>query len=215
MAWDLATAKIATGIAPADATHDVALQRALDVVLSTVEDHLGRGLLLRREKVRFLNVDTRRFLLPRYPINTVYDVSGASVSDLIIQHRVGWIELRDGAAGANRELEVDYAGGFDPLPSDLEHALWEAFGTFWAGIDPLTGYPVPGSGPSVVAGSGDVSKLVLPDGGSVTFDVASQISGGSSSSGIEVAQGIWGWLAPWASVLSIYRSEAAPSVAFA
>ena len=215
--WNLDTAKALVGVAPADTTKDVALQRALDVVLASVEDHLGRGLLLQRDTAVFYDTDGRKLLLPRWPIRQVYSVNGSLNVQYTVHHRVGWLELRNFRTVHDGTIRVDYEGGFDPLPADLEHALWEAFNTFWAGVDPLTGLPVlGGSGTTVVQGSGEIEKVVMPDGGSITWDVGATVAGGDSGGDAnEALRGIWGWLAPWASVLSIYRSEAAPSIAFA
>ena len=213
MSWDLATARAAAGIAAGDTTHDTALQRVMDVVLASVENLLGRGLLLRRETVRFLNPNTRRLRLPRYPILQVYTIDGKPYTGQI-QHRVGWIEFVGSAGG--RAVSVDYEGGFDPLPADLEAALWEAFVHRWSDVDPLTGLPTQGSGATVVKGSGDVSRITLADFGSVTYDVGSSVAGGDDGQGsLASMQARWGWLAPWATTLELYRSESAASLAFA
>lgn len=216
--WDISQAKTYLGIAPADTAHDVALQRTLDVVMATAETLLGRGLLFKRQVHRFADVDTQILRLPRYPIGTVYSVNSKvpSADNLRIQHRVGWIELIGGnlAPGNLGEVLVDYDGGFNPLPSDLDNVLWSAFSSLWASVDQTTGLPVAGGGATVVQGSGDISKMVMPDGGSITWDVGSTVSGGSAG-GTASAVDFWGFLAPWATILSTYRSESAPSVAFA
>ena len=207
MTWDIATARAVMKYPPADTTHDVALQIAMDTTLATVENLLGRGLFRQRETRTFYNVDRREIRLPRWPIERVI-----SPKCRIVHHRVGWIELQSWSGEC---LEVDYIGGFDPLPSDLEHALWGAFETFYGTIDPVTGHPVPGSGPTVVQGGGEVDRISLSDFGTVSFNYGVSTVGGGSGNVSARHQELWGWLAPWASILSIYRSESAPSIAFA
>lgn len=224
MAWDLATAKTRQGLAPADTSKNVALQSTMDEVLSTVENLLGRGLLKRQETVVFHDVDTRSLRLPRYPVERIVAINGkAPNSDVCLRGRVGAIDLNAGhywawnAALNCHTTKIEYIGGFSPLPSDLERALWEAFDTLWAVSNQTVGGPSAGAGggASVVQGSGDVSRVTLSDFGSVSFDVGATVSGGG---GVASAAGdalIYGWLSPWAFVLNTYRSEAAPSLAFA
>lgn len=218
MAWDLATARLVAGIPPGDTTKDAALTRIMGRTLAAVETLLGRGLLLRRETVRFYEVDERKVLLPRYPVRRVYSINGTpGVIRGLLHHRTGWLELgpydhwgtQDGA------VLIDYEGGFDPLPDDLEAALWEALLYLWGMVDQTTGLPRQGAGAGVVQGSGDISRITLADFGSISYDVGTQVTSSESSGAGAVAEAMWGWLAPWASVLSTYRSEAAPSIAFA
>ena len=210
MSWDLATARILT-----NTTNDAALTSIMDIVLGTVEDLLGRALLYKQSTETFYHVDTRRFRLHRYPIDRILSVNGNAVStNILVHHRVGWVEL--GGVGGDR-VTIEYMGGFKQLPSALERAMWEAFQALWGNSDPVTGHPIAGSGGSTVTqGSGDISRVSLPGGGAVSWDVGATVSGGSgggSSSADD--QAIWGWLAPWASTLELFRTESSPSLAFA
>lgn len=210
MAWDLATARAVT-----NTTNDAALTSVMGIVLGTVEDLLGRALLYGKSTETFYHVDTCRFRLHRYPIDRILSVNGSAVStNILVHHRVGWVEL--GNLGAE-QVTIEYMGGFKQLPSALERAMWEAFQALWGNSDPTTGLPVAGSGGSTITqGSGDISRVSLPGGGAVSWDVGATVSGGSgggSSSAND--QAIWGWLAPWASTLQMYRTESGASVAFA
>lgn len=213
MAWNLATAKNLLRIPLVDSTKDPQIQIAMETVLASVESLLGRGLLEKRELVTFYDV-ANSVRLPRYPVKQVVAVNGAPASLVRDQlhHRKGVLRL-SGLYSAS--VTVDYIGGFDPLPSDLERALWEIFNYLWSNTDQTTGGPAAGSGAQIVQGSGEVSRITLSDFGSVSFDVGSQVSGGSSSGGAAAAADVWGWLAPWATTLSIYRSDSAPGVVFA
>jgi hypothetical protein len=214
MTWDITTARVVAGVPVGDTTKDAAIQSTMDYVLAVVEKLLGRGLLFKREEITFYEVDTRKIRVPRYPISRVFSMNGHPVTG-IVQYRVGWIEVNH---SFNRRVTVtvDYEGGYKILPSDLERTLWEIFQTVWENTNQQTGAPVPGSGATVVAGSGDVSSVSFGNFGSVRFDVgATTVGGESSSSSTADQQARWGWLAPWAWVLETYRSESAPSVVFA
>ena len=215
--WDLTTAKTVLKIVSTDTTQDVAIQKDMDYVLATVEKLLGRGLLLARQTDTFYNVDTKKILLSRYPIRRVYTINGKITSnDLVIHHRVGWIETYGAYySGQGRTVCVDYEGGFGNLPDDLESTLWEAMQTVWKNSDHATGARLPGSVGTTVAGSGDVSRLSLADFGSVAFDVGSSVVGGDAVNLSAAQQAKYGWLSPWAYILETYRSEAAPGTAFA
>ena len=211
MTWDLATARAVT-----NTTNDAALTSIMDIVLGTVEDLLGRALLYGKSAETFYHVDTRRFRLHRYPIDRILSVNGNAVStDILVHHRVGWVELGN-CGGNDGRVTIEYMGGFKQLPSALERAMWEAFQALWANSDPVTGHPIAGTGGSMVTqGSGDISRVSLPGGGAVSWDVGATVTGGSGSSASAHDHATWGWLAPWASTLEMYRTESSPSLAFA
>lgn len=202
MPWDLDTVRAVAGYQPADTTHDAALMRVMDVVLATVENLLDRPLLRKRECVEFFNVNDRRLQLPRYPVCKVF----APQEGVIVHNRRGWIEPATGQCWRPDDMGrvvVDYEGGYDPLPSDLEDALLGAFSFRWDHSDPTTGLPVAGGGAATTGG--EVSRVTINDFGSVSF-----ASGGSSAAQASSTQGIdpgyWGWLAPWASILMKYQA---------
>jgi hypothetical protein len=204
MPWDLETARAVAGIAPGDTTHDEALQSVMDFVISDLEARLGRGILLMRTTERYYNVNTRELCLYRYPIRQVF-----SPDCRIVYRNAGWIEPEE----YQDIIDVDYEGGFDPVPPNLLGAMWEAFLLRWESVDQTTGLPVPGGGATVIQGSGDISSVTV-DGMTIRYDVGASVSGDSGSVSAAL-QADWGWLAPWASILSIYRSERAPGVAIA
>ena len=193
MTWSLDTARAVAGFAPDDNTHDVALQLVMDSVLAAVETKLERGLLKRQETAKFYHVNFCRIYLPRYPIEQVISPTGV----WRVHHRNGWIEGMGGS-----EVEVTWIGGFDPLPSDLERALWGAFLAEWANSDPLTGAPIAGA--SVLVGSGEMKSLTVYDAYKVDFDVGATSVGGASGVG-KIDEAFWGALSPWADILMAYR----------
>ena len=210
MAWDVTTAKTVLGIDAGDTSKDVAIQQALDVVMSTVEKAVGRGLLYARETV-YLPTRLRTVLLPRYPVAVVHS---PAIEFMHKNGQNGIVVLAN--AGTEPQTVVDYEGGYDPLPVDLEQAMWEIFLFVWTTINTTTGFPSESSGgaATIVQGTGEVSRVSLADFGSISFDVGATVA--SSSYDITAAtRAEWGWLSPWAWVLKYYRSEAAPTVAFA
>lgn len=211
MSWDIPTARQVLGLNPGDTTHDEAIQLTMEATLDQVEVYLGRGLLFRREVVDFEYVDSYKLRLPRYPVWTVF-----SPSCSVIHTRVGWIELDGTGANLGDTISVDYEGGYRELPAGLERALWEAWRALYDASDDTTGLPSEDSA-SIAAshGGGGISKIVFPDGGSVT-ERAGNLYALSSESALGAVQvGTLGWLSPWGWILSTYRSESAPTLAFA
>ena len=204
MAWDLATAKIYLKIDPADTSKDAQIEGVMDYVLSSIETALQRGLFFLRQTVRFQYVDVNRLYLPRYPIATVFairDGNDNEVEDFTVHSRTGWVQMLRIPASP---IEVDFDGGFQILPPDLERAMWEAFMDVWSRTDQDTGGP-PESGGTVVQGSGDVKSLTVFDSFKVDYDVGATAL--SSNTGLAQDQYDWGWLSPWAATLAFYRSE--------
>jgi hypothetical protein len=220
MSFDLITARTVIGLDPTDTSRDIPLQKSLDTVLAFVEKKLGRGLLLETVTESYFDIHTTDLRLRRYPIEQIITINGQPVTEnsLLVNHRVGWIRNLHGNSWNNNPIVVNYSGGFDPLPDDLEYALWEIFQTYWASVDQTTGLPAAGGGTAgtVIPGSGDVSSVSFGPFGTVRYDVGATVVGDESSASINAKQWkVWGWLAPWAYILETYRSDIAPSVAFA
>ena len=195
MTWDVSTARAIAGFPATDTTHDAALRLVMDAVLATVETKLERGLLKRKEAARFHRVDSCRIYLPRYPIERVISPGGLRH----VHYRNGWIE--GASPGRDGDVEIEWIGGYDPLPADLERALWGAFLAEWANSDPLTGAPTAGA--AVLTGSGEMKSLTVYDAYKVDFDVGSTSAGGASAGKVDEA--FWGALSPWADILMAYR----------
>lgn len=197
MAWNLDTARAVANIAAGDATHDVALQRVMDTVLAEVELKLERGLFYKREKARFLHYDGRRLYLWRYPIGQVI----SPVNGIAVHHRNGWIEgLTE--TGPHGEVIVEWEGGFNQLPSDLEAAMWGAFRMVWDGSDAATGLPSAGGG---VGTGSDIKRITVFDAYSVEYASNAVSGSGNAGAAYHESQMYWGALAPWASILMRYR----------
>ena len=195
MAWNLETARTYLKIDPGDTSNDVVIQQTLDRVLASVETLLGRYLLRRRETIVFRNVVSPKTVqVQRYPIQVVHRCVGAGSIDVNREH--GTITFINGTCG---DVSLDIEGGYEPMPLDLEFSLWSAFMVAWAATDQTTGGPAESA--TVAAGSGEVKSLLIYDAFRVDYDVGNTNSDDSGASDEQS----WGWLAPWASTLSMYR----------
>lgn len=196
MAWDLATAKQYLGIAPADESQDAAITVVMAFTLASIEKALARKLLELRERITLYDVVLPRVFLPRYPVTEVHTVDGVVPdSEWVVNPSSGYVQVT--SDGYYKTLSVDYTGGFDPLPADLERAMWSAFMAAWAQTDGMTG------GPSATADSGAVKSLTVFDAFKVDYDTGAAFGDWHAR---------WGWLAPWALTFELYRSDAAMGV---
>jgi hypothetical protein len=194
MTWTLEAAKERLGIDPADTSHDIEIQTALDVTLVTIETKLSRGLLQQREIMEFPMNDTGYIWVHRFPVQQVYSLTSASHS--IRNFTVFPKKARVYVGGAG-DYTLDYEGGFQYLPANLEWAMWAAFDLMYEQIsNPTAG------GATIIQGSGEVQSVTIQDLGTVRFDVGATSVGGIGQVSNDPAY--WDWLAPWASVLKLY-----------
>ena len=215
MAWTRAQAKLYLGLpATPDPILDPLIDQVLLETLQAVQGALGRELFLARNTVRFYNVNVEQLQLPRPPIVTIHAIDYAGVSpagsafgtgtdNLQIHHKEGWIRSMDFCG--RREINVDFEGGFDPLPVDLEQDMWSAFLTRYDEKDQANAGAPPraGQGSSVISGSGDVSRVTIQDLGTITYDVGATVT--ASDVADADARLKYGWLAPWARTWDHYR----------
>jgi hypothetical protein len=220
--WDLNTARTRLGVVPGDPAKDSMIKQAMDIVVAALENYLQRGIIFKRSVATFFHVDSQHVRLPRYPVQQVISINGVPVSpDIELHHREGIIWFHRNcyhhyaSLCRDHRINIEYYGGYQVLPSDLEWAMYEMLLFIWGNMDQQTGGPAQGSGATVTQGSGEVSRVSISDFGSVSFDVGSSVSGGSSNTGSANASDIWGWLAPWAPLLQLYRSEAGVGVGIA
>lgn len=103
-----------------------------------------------------------------------------------------------GIGWPGRGFVLAYSGGYDPLPADLEAALWMVFDNVWNST-PGWGMPAGAGG----SGSGAVRSFSI-DGMSIGYDTGSS---GSSGAGRAEAYGMIP--ASAAGILDFYRAESA------
>lgn len=202
MAWNLATAKKYLGL-EGDDTKDEMIVERMAYTQQSIETVLGRGILRERQTVKFVcHRPSATVQLPRAPITEVFTINGGEApADMQIHHDVGLICYPTFAG--EQTLEVDYEGGYDPIPLDLENCMWQAFMTAWGQIDQTTGGPPADGSSGIIEGSGEVKSMTVFDAFKVDYDVGSTATGGTDTGTISTSD--WGWLAPWGTVLGFYR----------
>jgi hypothetical protein len=207
MTWTLQAAKARLGIT--DDAQDAQITQALNVSLGLAEKYCDRRFQKKDETARFFGDSWPTLLVRRYPILSVAEVR-APTGDVIdssrygIDYDNGMILLGSGnmvvpSRWSRGAVEVDFTGGYEPLPDDLELALWLVFDAVW--------FKSPGMGlPGGTAPEPTVRSFAI-DGMSIGYENAATVSGSPSSGGGPAA---WG-LMPASSVatLNLYRAETA------
>lgn len=192
--FDLTTAKTKLGIT--GATQDAEVQAVLDAALNLAERYCNRGFLYKAERVKFYDTSAGSLPMPRYPIDVVTKTS--FTGQYHVHKSAGTILIHDKSWWHNRDITVEYAGGYRVLPGDLEIALWEIFGNLWGRHSASL------TGAAAVAGTGAVQSITS-DGATIRFDT----SGGSATSSPTAVNFDTGIPFSAQSILDLYRREVA------
>jgi hypothetical protein len=223
MTWDVATAKTRLGIETDDTSKDIALQAALDVALSVAEGYCDRRFLLEDDVDEFWRPTGPTVLVRRYPLVKLTTIAPLDPQQAEpppepqpaptawrIDKKRGIVFMRGAGfaqpvtpVGAQPQpygaygFVLGYLGGYDPLPPDLEAALWMVFDQAWM--------QTPGWGAdagSQSSNAGAVKSFAI-DGMRVEYDSAA--SAGSGGAGTPDA---WGLIPASAiAILNFYRAE--------
>lgn len=183
MAFDLASANVRLGITGKDAL----VTSALNAALAIVENYCDRRFLYKRDTVAFYDAHTRKLLLDRYPIVSINTISGKGSPSQInpsTYHVHNWagMILFHGAPFFD-ELDIDYNGGYQTLPADLELALWMIFDALWPSFNSTAG--------ATTVGGGAINSITVPDVGTIRFDNGSSgANGGAGAVGLISASAI-------------------------
>lgn len=208
MTWDVATARKRIGLADDDTSRDTDLEACMAVALALAEKYCDRRFLSKLETVKFLDVRRADLHLYRWPIEFITSVvsvqADGSPVDVayVADEELGVLYLGSGAGCAlavSRDITVVFQGGFDPLPPDLEWALWSIFDQLWA-TGPGWGAPA-----EVSADTGAVRSFSI-DGMSIGY-ATDTASGGSAAGGS--ADGLGIIPARAIACLEFYRAETA------
>ncbi len=180
MAFDLATANTRLGLTAGP--QDALVTSALNAALAAAENYCDRRFLYKRDTVAFYDARSNKLLLDRYPIvsvNTIANKGSGSLIDASTYHIHDWagMVIFHGTPFFH-ELDIDYTGGYQTLPADLELALWIIFDAMW----PL--YSANSGGGGGAGGvSGAISSISVPDVGTLRFDTGSSGSGTGGGAG--------------------------------
>lgn len=157
--------------------------RALTVALATVETWLDRPLELLERRQESWDGPTV-ILLRAWPVAELVSIevdpgqSAPGLDAVKLDKETGRL-----AIGTHAWSAVTYTGGFDPMPADLEIALWNVAAALYPGIASAAGADA----------GGTVSRVTTPDVGTVEFrnpagagaSTADQLLGGTLSPVIE------------------------------
>ncbi len=187
MAYDLESARVRIGLMPDDSSKDSQINTAMGGALSFAERYCNRQFIKKTESVKFVHFFNNNLQLSRYPIESVIKISSGTsqISSFHVDEKLGVLTFENNIC--SHELIVDYTGGYEVLPADLEMALWRLFDSCWA----IMG----GSG----GATGGVIKAISSAGARVEYDVKSSASSGAGANGVSD---------PFAeSILDLYRVE--------
>lgn len=228
MTWDVATARVRLGLAEDDSSKDPQILSAMAIALAAAEAYCDRRFLKQQDTDEFVDVARPVLLVRRYPLASLVGLMPlgpladpppepmAIPAKWRIDQRRGmvymvgggpaWPIAEVGSAPApvawppRGGFALTYVGGYEPLPADLEAALWMAFDAVWW---TTPGYGLPG-GTQTAGGSGAVRAFTM-DGTRIEYDTS--VAKNAAGSGRPEA---WGILPATAvGILDLYRAETA------
>lgn len=210
MAYDLASAKIRLGLSPEDTSKDDEITACLQMAQSLAETYCDRGFTLMQETQEIHGVEQNVLRTYRYPIKVVNSVQSLSpganydwsVGQWTVFKKNGEIVLSGPISGT--QVLVDYEGGYEVFPPDLEWALWNIFDAIW--------YSTPGmgieAGEGEASGPGDVKSFWI-NGVRIEYASTTTASAAIATNSKEEVYGMLPLIS--ISVLSKYRAESALS----
>ena len=172
MAYELESARIRIGLAGDDASKDAEITASMSAALSYAERYCDRKFMKSIESEQFFHFSQCEVQLHRYPIDSVglVDIDNTEVKNYRIDAVHGRIVF-DGRVSA-KLLTIDYSGGYQTVPGDLEIALWRLFDAAWSIV----------SAAGEQGSFGAAIKSIASAGAKVEFDVSSSSSIGLNDS---------------------------------
>ena len=196
MAWDIATAETKIPAPPAGTPPQTALiTQLMDTAISIAERYCDRKFLRKQEQIRFYDIAQETVQLPRWPVVSIDASTPSNLGKHHVHRGAGQIKFH--GQRFFDELDITYTGGYDPLPADLEMALWNIFMTLWDTYGSGSG----GGGPTIALGA--VKRKTIVNVGSIEYETGSAASSDSDSAAD------WSSLMPGATrtILNLYRRE--------
>lgn len=215
MSWDLNTARARVGLPFDDNAQDTELTAAMSLALTMAESYCDRRFLHQADAETFRAPFGPTLLVHRYPLRELVSVEAypppavPPVAPVAVP--AGWsFDARRGIVytfggwpgvtpvgsipaplGMGGGITLNYVGGYEELPADLEAALWFAFDAVWLAT--------PGWGSQ--GGTSAPVRSFSIDGMTINYEV------GQSEARAPAA---WGLLpASSVSLLHFYRAESA------
>lgn len=170
MAWDITTARLKIGLTAGDVSKDTELQAAMNTALALAEAYCDRYFLYQLETQYFVHV-VRNVFLKRYPVDRIQSITKDGA---VTPNTLGEINKESGIVGASnmKHVTLEYMGGYQVLPLDLELALWGVFDNTYATMTSAGG-----------GVSGEIKKLAITGVGSIDYDSSNASSDTSSAFG--------------------------------
>jgi len=166
--FDIEFYRARIGLAPTDPSKDDEIKQVLAVSLGMMETYLDRKLI----KGDYTEVITHKagesIQLSAYPIDAIIDVHNLN-RKYHVDEPIGLIQF-DGST-IRHQIIVDYNGGYDPLPNDLQFVLMQVFDGVWYSVENSSG------GSTGTA----IDKMVIADVGSISWKVPTDGSASISS----------------------------------
>lgn len=169
------------GLDPTDASKDVVIAATEAAALAICETYCDRFFEFKADAQEQILPGRYSLLVKRYPLVSVTSITREGSTDPLdpssyaVVNESGVI-LRGGGCWASGLYTVDYAGGYDPLPPDLQWALLLVFDAAWA-IAPSGGASGAGELPA-----GALSKISVVGVGALEFDTSAAAVGAGSKS---------------------------------
>lgn len=171
--FDIAVLRVRAGLDAGDGSRDAEIIVAMGMALSLAERYCDRKFARMNDTERFTHHSGQSVSLHRYPVTAIAKVTcdGTDVTSHHVDHLNGYLHF-DGRVQVH-EMQVEYDGGYDVYPADLEFALLQLFDSVWN---------VNYAGGSVSSGG---IKTVRAGSLSITYDTggAAQVAGGGNALG--------------------------------
>jgi hypothetical protein len=202
MSFDIESARKRVGVPDGDTSKDAELVASINAALAIAENYCDRKFMYREETAKFYYDVTGKYSLKRYPIDQVLEVidSDGRFPSYKVHKMMGHVLLKN--YNFAEELSIRYRAGYDPLPADLELALWGIFDAAYASISKAMSGAGMGTGSSSI---GAISSINIPDVGTVSFNTGASASAMTDAVAANTAS--WGQYGPFFLLLDAYKDH--------
>jgi hypothetical protein len=202
MSFTIEAARKRVGMPSGDTSKDEEISASMSAALAIAENYCDRKFMYREETASFYYDTTGKYSLKRYPITEIINIedSDGNIPPYKIHHAVGHILLKN--YNFADQLVITYRAGYNPLPADLELALWGIFDAAYASISKAMSGTGMGSS---TANVGAISSINIPDVGTVSFNTDAAAS--TSTNAVAAKTASWGQYGPFFLLLDAYKDH--------